>query len=567
MTASGARGRSWSVDRRCLALGLALALAAPVRDLAAAPADPAPSRPAKVFTIYHKSRSFRIPFNVDADDRPRLKEVQLCVSEDLGETWRIVSRTTPDRPAFTFRAGRDAEYWFAVRTIDTKGQVYPAEEKTVEPSMKVVVDTVAPSLVVEPDPRRASVGSVRWEVRDENLDLKSLVLEYQVEGGRDWRRVPIRRPSLIGSERWDAGTAEPLKVRASIADKAGNVAEQVLTLPEGTPVDPDRFPGDLTPPGVAQISSGPSAPGSDDPAPGAPAADDPFPYPAPQSPAPADGEGGGPALPNFGGEPDPPAPTPAPQPTAETPADEPEPADTPERSPSAGATGASPTAGSIPVVSSPKFPLQYAVEDAGPGGPAKVELWATPDGGRHWYRQGEDPDHASPFPVDLGGEGTFGLRVVSHSASGLGDPPPGPGDKPDLSVIVDSTRPAVQLYPLTPGTGPTSGQLLIRWQAGDAHLAARPIRLSWRPEQPGTRWQPITPDPVANTGQYIWAVPTNAPARIHVRVDAIDQAGNRAYADTTAGPAVAVKLRPRTRIIGLDLGPQAGLNPAARPRR
>ncbi len=117
-------------------------------------------------------------------------------------------------------------------TID--GKVSPTLDATVEPNLKVVVDTFPPSLLLEPDGRRGSLASVRWEVKDENLDLKSLVLEYQVEGVGVWRRVPIRRPKLIGGQQWDAGTAEALKVRASVADKAGNVTEATIELPEGT---------------------------------------------------------------------------------------------------------------------------------------------------------------------------------------------------------------------------------------------------------------------------------------------------------------------------------------------
>ena len=58
--------------------------------------------------------------------------------------------------------------------------------------MKVIIDTVPPTLVLEPDRRRGSTASVRWEVKDEYLDLRSMVLEYQVEGVGVWNRVPIR---------------------------------------------------------------------------------------------------------------------------------------------------------------------------------------------------------------------------------------------------------------------------------------------------------------------------------------------------------------------------------------
>src|SRR5262249_47931390 len=153
-------------------------------------------------------RNFRIPFNLNDEGRSRIKEVRLLVSEDQGYAWRPVSRTFPDHPTFTFRSPRDGEYWFAVQTLTTDGKVSPGLDATVEPSLKVIVDTLAPSLLLEPDTRRASSASVRWEVKDENLDLKSLALEYQVEGVGTWRRVPISQPKLIGARRWDAGTAE-----------------------------------------------------------------------------------------------------------------------------------------------------------------------------------------------------------------------------------------------------------------------------------------------------------------------------------------------------------------------
>jgi hypothetical protein len=37
--------------------------------------------------------------------------------------------------------------------------------------------------------------------------------------------------------------------------------------------------------------------------------------------------------------------------------------------------------GQTQLVPSPRFPLQYEVDDAGPSGPASVELWVTADGG------------------------------------------------------------------------------------------------------------------------------------------------------------------------------------------
>ena len=149
-----------------------------------------PSSTPDVPRIYHKGRNFRIPFNLNAESRDRIKEFHLLVSEDQGYHWKRSSKTYPDHPSFSVRTAHDGEYWFAVQTITVDGKYSPKLDDTVEPNMKVIVDTFPPSLLLEPDERRGSMASVRWDVKDENLDLKSLILEYQVEGAGAWRRVP-----------------------------------------------------------------------------------------------------------------------------------------------------------------------------------------------------------------------------------------------------------------------------------------------------------------------------------------------------------------------------------------
>src|SRR5262249_14381740 len=209
-------------------------------------------------------------------------------------------------------------------------------------------------------------------------------------------------------------------------------------------------------------------------------------------------------------------------------------------------------------VRSPLFALQYAVDDAGPSGPAMVELWVTRDAGRTWIRRGEDPDRASPFPVDLGGEGTFGLCLVARAASGLGDLPPAPGDMPQTWVEVDSTPPVVQLDPIQVGTGAHLGKVAIKWRASDLHLGPQPVSIAWRGDQPGSPWHPIA-ERIENNGQYIWSVPPNVPARFHVRVDVVDSVGNYGTAETVeGGPVIADRARPRSRILGLDPSARSG---------
>jgi hypothetical protein len=579
-----------------LRLGTVIASAVAITPLVvwAAPDQPQAASAPK---IYHKGRNFRIPFNLHEAGKDRVKELNLLVSEDLGYHWQHKSKTYPDHPTFTFRSSHDGEYWFAVQTLTIDGKVAPTLDSTVEPNMKVVVDTFPPTLLLEPDERRGSTASVRWEVKDENLDLKTFVLEYQVEGAGSWRRVPIRRAKLIGAQQWDAGTAEALKVRASVADKAGNVSEAMIELPEGTANLPDLASsdhGDDAPPPVSQVSNDTNPEISAGPS---------F-TPVNQGPAPSRkvqsgsgragrisagrssasvGRGTRPAGFDSDREPGSLATARPTLPTNDAPrtdlfAAEGATAPFAASGRSAGDSGQprQPTNGE-PVgiegnggtllVASPKFKLQYAVEDAGPNGPATVELWITKDGGRTWIRRADDPDRVSPVEVDLGGEGTYGLYLVARSASGLGDQPPAPGDPPQSWVEVDSTAPVVQLLPPQVGTGVNSGKVAIAWQANDLHIPSKSVSISWRPDQPGAEWQTIA-DAQENIGQYIWTVPPTAPQRLHLKVEATDSVGHRGSADTTdMGPVIVDRSRPRSRIIGLDPNARAGIGPSARPLR
>lgn len=500
---------------------VAVVVALVARSLVASAADPAP--PVKV--IYHNSRAFRIPFNIEPEERARIKDVLLCVSEDQGATWKaLVSRATPDKRALAFRAPQDGEYWFAVQTLDNEGRVYPPATSAIEPKMKVIVDTNPPTIALEPGPRRGSMASIRWDVRDGTLlDRNSFALEFQAPGASDWRQVPVPLPvAPRGSQSWDAGTAGPVRVRVQVSDRAQNLADATLVLPDGTPDNPSLArgaaskPGEPTPlgtfasaevEGLPQIPAGPGArpPAAAPASASAPAPANPFDVPAASDAAAPPGDGGGGTRPQL--------------------------------------------------VGSPKFNLQYEVADAGPAGPATVELWVTQNGGRTWSPLAQDPDRRPPFPVALGGEGVYGLKLVARSASKLGDSPPEPGEPPDYLVEVDSTPPVVKLDRVQPVAGGEAGRIAIDWHANDLHLGAKPVTILVRPEG-FPEWRPIGP-PIENTGHFTWTVPPTAPPRFYVRVQVADSVGNVGADETPEGsPAVVDRARPKGRITGIGpIGP------------
>ena len=147
-------------------------------------------------------------------------------------TWKAIGRSKPDAQVLEYRTPQDGEYWFAVQTLDNESRLFPPKTAVMEPGIKVIVDTVPPTLSLDSNGRRGSLASVRWEIRDERLDRGSFILEYQAQGARDWRQVPVRKPTpLIGEVTFDAGTAEPIQVRAQVSDRAKNTADAALWGP------------------------------------------------------------------------------------------------------------------------------------------------------------------------------------------------------------------------------------------------------------------------------------------------------------------------------------------------
>lgn len=518
------RGAPW----RAMAVVASLAVAPHAATLAQRDANP-PQRATVSDSklIHYKSRSFRIPVTVPDEVRDLVREVRLWVSDDYGYHWKQFGVTSPDRPEFPFKATRDAEYWFAIQTVDTQGKVYPADDSQAEPSLRVVVDTAPPTLILEPAGRRGSLVAVRWEASDENLVRRSLTLEFQPEraGALEWRSVPLseRDFRLTGSKSWDTGTGEPIRVRATVLDRAKNSRQVEIVLADGSA----ELPGSVAasrddwnaPPRVAPISSrslaGDGDFGANDPLAsldrGQPPSSDEHDFRAG----------------NFGGS----------------------------SMARGGETGPRPDQSLL--VGSPRFPLQYEVADAGPNGIARVQLWVTHDGGRTWYPQAEDNDKTSPYPVDLRGEGTFGLWLAVQGASGLGDPPPTSGDRPQIWVEIDSTPPVVQVESPRLGTGASTGKILILWHASDPHLAARPVTLSYRAEGSSDPWTRIA-GPIENSGQFIWVVPPGVPPRFRVRIEVDDSLGHRGAAES--GPILVDRTRPKGRIIGLDPTARMGEN-------
>jgi len=198
------------------------------------------------------------------------------------------------------------------------------------------------------------------------------------------------------------------------------------------------------------------------------------------------------------------------------------------------------------LVASSVFNVNYAVDDVGPSGVSAVEMFITEDNGQHWFRLPNDADLKSPMQVDVQGEGTFGFAIRVRNGVGFIDPPPQPGDQPEIVVEVDKTAPTVAMeMPRVQVNG--SASVHLAWSVQDTR--ATQVRLEWA-GSPSGPWVPVF-DWQADRGQHDWPINPTWPHSLHFRLLAKDAAGNIGSAQTSQPVLVDLK-RPKARMLGVQ---------------
>lgn len=537
-----------------LAAVLGLSLAQP-------PAAPAPD--------YYPltGRTITLPIEYKGD-RKGIGQVQLYASADKGQTWPLVATVLPDKTEFSYTAPRDGTFWFHIVIVDRAGKKDPANLTVEPPAMKVLVDTQRPVVEFKSARRNGEDVVVEWDVRDDHPNDSATRVTFRRADGPadDWREVTLP-PGPRNGVRFPSGTTGPVQVKVAVADLAGNTNEGLRDIPAvGAPATTSTSlsaPGTLTPPpvvappaveplapaGPAPLAPAPLAPTAPAPLPAAPAlAPAVNPTPAAVPPVPAAGG----AIPTFD-----PRSAVAPAAHGVPPA------------PAAGAPAAE--LARTQVVSTLRFDLNYHVDQRGPSGIQRVDLWATRDDGRTWVWWSQHPGNDPTLRVNLGipsntqPEGPYGFRIVPVSGAGLSEATPVAGDAPDIRLVVDVTAPAVRIFPpASDPADPTS--LVLQWEATDRNFGDDPIALEWS-DNPAGPWRPVAGAAdgpvvqvgalgptaarrVANTGRYAWRVPPGVPPRVYLKVTARDAAGN-ATEQVTREPLLIDLTKPRARITGV----------------
>ncbi|GIW96738.1 MAG: hypothetical protein KatS3mg111_0071 [Pirellulaceae bacterium] len=177
--------------------------------------------------------TFQIPFSVRGAQQD-IAEVQLWVSNDHGNSWRLHESRHPNEERFSFTAPSDGIYHFSVRTVDARGRAYPS----ANPPLVIGVDQTNPTVNLAAEV--LADGQVQIDIRvvDQFIDLGSARLKLRGSGEQRWHDVLIDlRP--VGRGEYRARTVVPappgdaLAMAFVIKDRAGH--EGFTTLQVAVP--------------------------------------------------------------------------------------------------------------------------------------------------------------------------------------------------------------------------------------------------------------------------------------------------------------------------------------------
>jgi hypothetical protein len=218
--------------------------------------------------------------------------------------------------------------------------------------------------------------------------------------------------------------------------------------------------------------------------------------------------------------------------------------------PSAARPAAHRPGGKVLHVKNRTFQLNYKITNVGPSGVKFVKIWYTRDGNRYEVFPGKEAPATGPYMVEVPGEGRYGFTLVPYSRVGLSPPPPRPGEEPQLWVEVDETPPNVSLRQVIVGRGPDTGKLTISWTAKDLFLTPQPISITYS-ESPSGPWRDLLLN-VANTGM-VTCDSHKLPYEFYLRVEAVDEAGNKGYDQTSEKVKVDLQI-PQIESVGITPG-------------
>ena len=126
-----------------------------------------------------RDTEFSIPFQTHPSSDPEMNpaQIQLYVSSDQGVSWQHHASARPEERQFLFRAPFDGEYWFSLRTMNSRGQAISGN--SLQPGLRVLVDTKSPEIAIKVSRDKQGRAVLDWAYREGFSKADSLTIMYR----------------------------------------------------------------------------------------------------------------------------------------------------------------------------------------------------------------------------------------------------------------------------------------------------------------------------------------------------------------------------------------------------
>ena len=185
---------------------------------------------------HSRSRRFQLDYDVDAIGPEGVKQVELWMTSDGGNSWR---RTTTDddlRSPVDVETGAEGIFGFRIRVISNQGLSARPPQRGDPADMWVNVDTTMPrsSITAAPYGNGSEAGQlvIQWQASDDHLAVRPVCLKYGSSPRGPWTLI---REGLrnSGEFAWkpDVKTPDQVWLRLEVRDQAGNVSVHMPDRP------------------------------------------------------------------------------------------------------------------------------------------------------------------------------------------------------------------------------------------------------------------------------------------------------------------------------------------------
>lgn len=480
------------------------------------------SRPAQQggSIAYLSQNDFYIPYQLN-DESDARAPLNLYVSKNRGQTWTLykslipANETTNGVRQFNVRVGADGEYWFAIRTSRVENS--PTPNLGPNPNLRVVVDTTAPTLKIESQKTGEDKLTIYWTLTDRNPNAETVRFYQRYSETADWTPITLNPRAMVMFNNPD-GTAgatgqftvqvsrgiAQLYIRGEAQDKAKIPTVVLWNVPvtgtnsylPGTArqniVGTDVLArGDFRSAFLNPAADNVSASGGQNAA----------------SVPPTGSTGAAPEWSAFRDN----GAVPAPSTTARV-----QRPIQPRSIPADFSTAK--------IINKTHFDLDYDITAVGSSGIGTVEIWATRNRGADWYLLAKDNDTITPVAIDISEDGVYGLKLAMENGSGLGAFRPLPGEAPSAWLVLDRTAPTGELKSAEIRVNTTLPQMRLHWVCTDDYPSQTPVALYW--SRDGQEPWSLIADQLPPVGDYLWTMPNDVPARIIIKMEMQDKAGN-----------------------------------------